>query len=365
MLLQGDVGSGKTAVSIFASATVSQSQHQVAVLAPSAVLAKQLYDEYYTLLQPLGIEVYLLSGKTTKKQRDSLQKKIDKDPGAVVVGTTAVNNLEFNNLGLVIVDEEQKFGVEAKRALLKDVNNLPYIIYMSATPLPRSIQSSIYGNFEVIKIAAKPSGRLEVKGKMIENYESACKLLDFIEAEAKEGRTSLIIAPSISSGELASIEKIEQICLDRFGDSFFKSIHGNLKEKEIQANIQAYRDGEFSLMIATSMVEAGFSHPNLSVVVITGPDRFGLSSLHQIRGRAGRSQGLRGYCALWPLDFKLKPKAYERLDYFCAHYDGFDLANRDLQLRGSGDLTGRAQSGGEINFVEYADEVELIKNAMA
>ncbi len=360
MLLQGDVGSGKTAVSMFLSYTICRNNAQVAVLAPSAVLAKQLFDEYCNFLTPCGIEVVFLAGKTTKKQRDAIQKKVSKNNNIIVIGTTAVNNLEFNNLGLVIVDEEQKFGVDAKRALLKSTQDLPYLLYMSATPLPRSIQSSIYGNYEVIKIAAKPEGRSEVKSKIITKQSETEQLLNFIEEEGRKGRVSLIVAPSISSGELASIEKITSICEQRFPKDFFRVIHGQLKEKEIEKNIQDYRGGEFPLMIATSMVEAGFSHPELSCVVVTGPDRFGLSQLHQMRGRAGRRAGLKGYMGLWMLDYNYKPKVFERLSYFCKENDGFKLANQDLKNRGSGDLIGKAQSGGELNFVEYADEVEAI-----
>lgn len=361
-LLQGDVGSGKTATAIFASFSILEEGYQVAVLAPSAVLATQLFEEYKELLKPYDIKVHLLAGKTTKKTRTAIEKSLKKDEKVVVIGTTAVNNLSFSKLGLVIVDEEQKFGVEAKRALLKNKNNLPYVIYMSATPLPRSLQSSIYGNYEVIKIEAKPQGRLPVKSKIIEDQNSAWKLLEFIKKEAEEKRVSLIIAPSISSGEMASVEKIEGICRQHFGENFFKTIHGQMKEKEIEKNIKDFRAGDFPLMIATSMVEAGFSHPDLSTVTIVGPDRFGMAQLHQMRGRAGRRSGLQGYCALWHLDFSLSPGARERLEYFTAHYDGFDLANKDMKTRGSGDLIGTSQSGGEINFIEYAEEVELLKS---
>ena len=231
---------------------------------------------------------------------------------------------------------------------------------MSATPLPRSIQSSIYGNYKIIKIATKPKGRLSVLTKIIQNQLSVNKLLTHIENESKEGRASLIVAPSIAAGEMASIRKIEQICNERFEFSFFKSIHGQLTEKEIEKNIESFKRGEFPLLIATSMVEAGFSYENLSTVVITDPERFGISQLHQIRGRTGRKAGLQGYCALWNLTLKYNTKVYDRLTYFCREFDGFMLANNDMLNRGSGDLIGKAQSGGEINFIEYADDVELI-----
>lgn len=226
---------------IFAAYTALLSNKQVVVMAPSNVLVTQLFDEYSHVLKDTPFEVLLVTGKTTKKQKEKFQNKINTDVPCVIVGSTAINNLQFNNLGLVVIDKEQKFDIDAKRALLRDPYNLPYMLYMSATPLPRSIQSSIYGNYKIIKIAAKPKGRLSVLTKIIQNQLSVDKLLTHIENESKEGRASLIVAPSIAAGEMASIRKIERICNERFEFSFFKSIHGRLTEKEIEKNIESFK----------------------------------------------------------------------------------------------------------------------------
>jgi ATP-dependent DNA helicase RecG len=360
ILLQADVGAGKTVLSIFLAFSVVKSSYQVAVLAPSTVLAKQLYEEYKKFLEPMGVTIEFAAGVLTKKERTRIQKILDKDEPCIVLGTTAVNGFEFKNLGLLIIDEEQKFGVTDKNKLLKGVL-LPYVLMMSATPIPRSIASGIYGGFEMIKLKTKPKGRLPVLTKVVRNEDSARKLFDLIEKEAREGRCSLIVCPSINSDEMASIETIVNICSNRFNDEFYTCIHGQLKEKEIIKNINDFREGKHSLLISTSMVDSGFSVPNLGVVVITGPERFGLSGLHQLRGRAGRSAGLQGYCALYPLNFFLKDKANERLEFFASNHDGFLLSAKDLKDRGSGDLTGKAQSQGQINFIEYEDEVKQIQ----
>lgn len=361
ILLQADVGAGKTVLSIFLSLAVVSSSHQVAVMAPSTVLAKQLFEEYRNILEPAGVIIEFAAGNLTKKTRTRIQKILDKEEPCIIIGTTAVNGFEFKKLGLLVIDEEQKFGVADKDKLLKG-EVLPYVLLMSATPIPRSIASGIYGGFEMIKLKSKPKGRLPVLTKIVRNEDSARKLFDLIEKEASEGRCSLIVCPSISSGEMASIEAMVNICSNRFEDEFYTCIHGQLKEKEISEKIDAFREGKHALLISTSMVDSGFSVPNLGVVVIAGPERFGLSGLHQLRGRAGRSAGLQGYCALYPLNFFLKDKANERLGFFAKNHDGFLLSAKDLKDRGSGDLTGKAQSQGQINFIEYENEVKRVQN---
>lgn len=363
ILLQGDVGSGKTLVSIFSSLCVLSHKKQVAVIAPSTVLAQQLFEEYKQWLSPFDICVEAAFGKMTIAKKKALQKKIDSTEKLVLIGTTTVNSFSFKELGLLIVDEEQKLGVEAKAKLLSQPGkNIPYQILMSATPIPRSLASSIFGNIEVIKIESKPEGRLDVLTKIIRNKASADQLMEFIMKEINAGRKALVIAPSIESGEIASIESVQKMFFERFGAGIIGTIHGQMKDKEIEGVIDDYRKDKYHVIIATSMVEAGFSVPNISTVVITGPDRFGLSQLHQIRGRGGRSAGIQAYCALFPLDFTLSEKAYERLHFFSQNHDGFLLSAEDLKLRGSGELIGKGQSGGgDLNFIEHADEVQKLK----
>ena len=359
ILLQGDVGSGKTLVSIFTSYVMLKSKfNQVAVIAPSSVLANQLYEEYNEMLSKAGIYVFRSIGVVKKREKNKIQKILDKgDIPVVIIGTTSVNSFKFQKLGLLIIDEEQKMGVKAKDKLLEQLVT-PHQILMSATPIPRSLAQSIFGNVKVIKIKAKPEGRLPILTKIIRTERSADNLFKFISTESNKGNKTLFVAPSINSDELASIDKLIEMCKSKLKENSFTWIHGNMKEIEIQQKIEEYKNGDFQVLLATSMVEAGFSVPDMTTVVITGPDRFGLSQLHQIRGRGGRSKGVQAYCALYPLDFNLSQKAEERLSLFSKEHDGFELSNIDLKNRGSGELIGNEQSGGgKLNFIEYAKEV--------
>jgi len=361
ILLQGDVGSGKTLVSVFSSKIVLDSEfNQVAIIAPSTVLAKQLYEEYNHLLGK-NYNVFLAAGKIKVSEKKKIQKSLDSDKPTVIIGTTAVNSFSFPRLGLLIIDEEQKMGVKAKNKLLLDREVVPYQILMSATPIPRSLAQSIFGNVKIAKIESKPSGRLPVKTKIIKNEESLKKLFSFIKSESEKGRKTLFVAPSIASDEMASIEKVIDLCHGILGENFpIGIIHGEMTEKKIEEEIASFKNSEKQILIATSMVEAGFSVPDMSVVVIVSPDRFGLSQLHQIRGRGGRSAGLQAYCALLPLNdgFKLSDDALHRLEFFSREYDGFVLSNEDMKLRGTGELIGISQSGtGKLDFVSNINDV--------
>lgn len=364
ILLQGDVGSGKTMVSIFASLVVSKSEYnQIAVIAPSTVLAKQLFEEYAKFLENENIQVFLATSKMRVKEKKAIQKALDSDEAVVVLGTTSVNGFEFSRLGLVLIDEEQKLGVKSKDKLLQDKYIVPYQILMSATPIPRSLAQSIFGNVKVAKISSKPEGRLDIGTKIIKNTESVKKMFSFIYKEAMNSKKTLFVAPSIGSSEMASVEKVEKLCRQYLGEDVpLGIIHGEMAEKDIENEIEIFKKSEKNVLIATSMVEAGFSVPDMTMVVIVGPDRFGLSQLHQIRGRGGRSKGLQAYCALFPLDFKLSEKANERLNFFCKEYDGFVLSQKDLETRGSGELIGSTQSGtGKVDFISNIRYVEEMK----
>lgn len=360
MLLLADVGAGKTTVMVFAAYAVLQAGKSVAVLAPSSVLAQQLFEEFAALLEPMGHPV-LFAAKMTKAQKTKLQKKLSEGEPCVVVGTTTVNGFDFPDLGLVCCDEEQKIGTEQKSALLqRNTGELPYQILSTATPIPRSLASTIYGSVQLVKMQNRPAGRLPIFTKVVGDETSAHHLFSLIRKEASLGRQALCVCPSISSGEMASVEEAESLC-STFLPGMHESIHGQMKAKKVDERVARFKRGEFPVLIATSLVDSGFDVKNLSVVVVFSPDRFGLSMLHQIRGRVGRRAGLQGYCALYPTNFTLKTKAAERLDYFCKTHDGFALAQKDLQLRGSGELAGTKQSGGEIDFVAHAELVEQIE----
>lgn len=362
MLLQGDVGSGKTLVSIFASYVVAKSAfNQIAVIAPSTVLATQLAEEYTHMLEPMGILVFKSAGTLKKREKTKIQKALNSDVPMVVVGTTSVNSFDFKRLGLLIIDEEQKMGVKSKDKLLNQLVS-PYQILMSATPIPRSLAQAIYGNVKVVKIESKPAGRLPVLTKIIPNEHSLSQLFIFIAEQARLKLKTLFVAPSIASGELASIEDLVVACEKYLPGTKVGIINGSMKEEEISKTIDDFKNDDHHILIATSMVEAGFSVPNMTAVVIYGPDRFGLSQLHQIRGRGGRASGVQAYCALLPRKFELSDKARERLTFFSKNHDGFELSKTDLKNRGSGELMGKEQTGGgKLNFVEYQEEVMGMK----
>lgn len=360
ILLSADVGAGKTTVMGFAIFAALKAGYSAAVIAPSSVLARQLFEEYEKLLEPFGYAVHF-AAKMTKAQKAKLQKKIDTGAPCLVVGTVTVNSFAFGNLGLVACDEEQKIGTEQKSALINAAKGkLPYQILSSATPIPRSLASTIYGSVKMVRMKNRPSGRLPIFTKVVDDEGSAHRLFSLIRSEVAAGHQALFVCPSISSGEMASIALAEELC-NAFLPGSYISIHGQLKPQEIEKRVAAFKQKESAVLLSTSMVDSGFHADDLSVVVILAPDRFGLSMLHQIRGRVGRRAGLQGYCALYPPTFTLKRPARERLDYFCRTLDGFELASKDMQNRGSGDLAGTSQSGGEVNFIEHAELVEQIE----
>lgn len=364
ILLNADVGAGKTTVMGFAIFAALEAGHSAAMMAPSSVLAKQLYDEYSDLFASFDYPVFY-AAKMTKNQRVKLQNRIQKAGACLVVGTIAVNALEIPDLALVLCDEEQKIGTEQKSALINGARGkLPYQILSSATPIPRSLASSLYGSVKSVRMKNRPGGRLPIFTKVVSDEGSAFRLFSLIRSEASKGNQALFVCPSIASGEMASIALAEELC-EAFLPGTYDAIHGQMKPAVIDEKVAAFKRKEFSVLLATSMVDSGFHAEDLSVVVILSPERFGLSMLHQIRGRVGRRAGLQGYCALYPPNFILKVPAQERLDYFSKTQDGFELARRDLLARGSGELAGSVQSGGDVDFVENADLVEQIESIIA
>lgn len=360
VLLTADVGAGKTTVMGFAIFAALEAGYSAAMMAPSSVLAQQLFEEYVKLFEPFKYPIFY-AAKMTKSQKVKLQKKIKELGPCLIVGTITVNAFEVPNLGLVLCDEEQKIGTEQKSALINGAQGkLPYQILSSATPIPRSLASTLYGSIKMVRMKNRPGGRLPVFTKVVEEEGSASRLFSLIRSEICKGHQALFVCPSISSGEMASIALAEELC-NAFLPGSYTSIHGQLNPQEIEKRVAAFKQKESAVLLSTSMVDSGFHADDLSVVVILAPDRFGLSMLHQIRGRVGRRAGLQGYCALYPPTFTLKRPARERLDYFCQTLDGFELASRDMHNRGSGDLAGTSQSGGEVNFIAYAELVERIE----
>jgi len=359
-LVFGDVGSGKTMVAMFLSYILYKKGYQVAIITPTSILTKQHYEEFVKFLGEK--DVFIVHSKTKAKEKEKLNNHLRKGLPAIVLGTTSANSLEFTNVGAVFIDEEQKMGVHAKEKIVKQFNNEPHLIFMTATPIPRTLAASIYTNFHVFQIRNKPKNRLPRITKILDIEESYKEEYQMILKRLQNKEQALVIIPSIDSNELANVTSTRKKYSNIFKGITIKSIHGRMDKKEVEEIIEDYMNGKFELLIATVMVDSGFSNKNLSFVFIENADRFGIAQLHQIRGRCGRGE-LQGHCYLVPTSFKkMKELTAKRLNYVSSSEDGFELSEFDLSLRGSGDLKGEEQSGTEMNLIEWVNEIEIMKN---
>lgn len=359
-LVFGDVGSGKTMVAMFLSYILYKKGFQVAIMTPTSILTKQHHEEFLHFLGEK--DIFIVHSKTKKREKDKINEHLESGKPAIVLGTTSVNSLSFSNLGAVFIDEEQKMGVGAKEKLVKQFNNEPHLVYMTATPIPRTLAASIYTNFHVFQIRNKPKNRLPRITKILDHEENYKDEYKMISNRFKKGEQGLVIIPSIDSNELASVSSSKKKYSKLFPDITIKAINGRMDKKEVEEIIEEYMNGGFELLIATVMVDSGFSNKNLSFVFVENADRFGISQLHQIRGRCGRGI-LQGHCYLIPTSFKkMKDLTKKRLSYVESSEDGFELSEFDLSLRGSGDLKGEVQSGVEMNLIDWVDEIDVIKD---
>lgn len=358
-LVFGDVGSGKTMVAMFLSYILYLKGYQVVIITPTSILTKQHYEEFVKFLGKK--DIFLVHSKTKTKEKQNFNEHLKSGKPAIVLGTTSANSLEYSNVGAVFIDEEQKMGVFAKEKIVKQFNNEPHLIFMTATPIPRTLAASIYTNFHVFQIRNKPKNRLPRITKILNSEEIDKKEMSMIEERLKNKEQALVIIPSIDSNELANVKSTTKKYSSIFKNITIKSINGRMDKKETETIIEDYMNGKFELLIATVMVDSGFSNKNLSFVFIENADRFGIAQLHQIRGRCGRGE-LQGHCYLSPTSFKsMKDLTRKRLNYVCESEDGFALSEFDLSLRGSGDLKGEVQSGTEMNLIEWIDEIEEMK----
>lgn len=344
-LLQGDVGSGKTAVAAAACYFCVQNGCQCALMAPTEILAGQHYQTLKSFLAPLGIEVCLLTGSLKAKEKKALYSRIADGTAQVVVGTHAVfqKAVEYNRLALVITDEQHRFGV-AQRAALAEKGGIPHKLVMSATPIPRTLALMIYGDLEISTLDIMPAGR-----KPIQTFAVTGKLreraMNFMKQELTQGRQAYIVCPAIEEGETdlksvnAYAEEMRRTLLSgwRLG-----ILHGQMTPAEKDAAMLAFRNYETDVLICTTVVEVGVDVPNATVMLIEDAERFGLSQLHQLRGRVGRGD-FQSYCIL--LTEHANEESRERLRLLSSTTDGFRLAEADLEMRGSGDLLGSMQHG--------------------
>lgn len=360
-LLQGDVGSGKTVVAAMAMAMAAQNGYQSAFMAPTEILATQHANSLQQLLEPLGVRVALLVGSTKSKAKEELKQRSLTGEVDILVGTHALlqKSSDFKKLGLVVIDEQHRFGVRQRAELLTKSKRMPHLLSMTATPIPRSLQLTVFGELEVSILNELPKGRQPIITQVVAPL-SRHRVYEKIEAELKNGRQAYVVCPVITLGanaELASVEAEH----DRLNKSIFRHrrvglLHGQLKADEKERVMRQFKNREIDLLICTTVVEVGVDVPNATVMLIEGADRFGLAQLHQLRGRVGRGTE-QSYCFLVPSGAQVS----RRLRELEKSNDGFYLAEADLELRGPGEIYGRAQHGAlDLTFATLGD-VRLIK----
>jgi ATP-dependent DNA helicase RecG len=362
-LLQGDVGSGKTVVAGLVSYIAAKAGFQTAIMAPTELLASQHAQTLRTLLEPFSVQVGLLAGSVSAKQRKPLLEALANGHCNVVIGTHALfqDAVSFHRLGFVVIDEQHRFGVEQRQRLLAKSHKMPHLLAMTATPIPRSLQLTVYGELDISILAEKPASRKDIITQII-SPNSRAQMYEKIEAELSQGRQAYVICPRIEEGddEQASVQvEVKRLKQSIFKDKRIGLLHGKLPPEEKDAVMRSFAAGDLDILVSTTVVEVGVDVPNATAIVIEGADRFGLAQLHQLRGRVGRSD-LQSYCYLVP-STSAKPSA--RLRELEKSNDGFYLAERDLELRGPGEIYGRAQSGAlNLSIANIAD-TKLLRRA--
>ena len=347
-LIQGDVGSGKTIVSILAMVMTAANGLQSALMVPTEVLARQHYASFQELMEKNGFafQAVLLTGSMTAKQKREAYAKIESGEVSVIIGTHALiqEKVNYHSLALVITDEQHRFGVR-QREMLSEKGIFPHTIVMSATPIPRTLAVILYGDLDISVINEMPANRLPIKNCVVDvSYRK--KAYEFIRKEVKAGHQAYVICPMVEESEAMDAENVveyTEVLRTELPPSFcIEYLHGKMKPKEKNEIMERFLANEIQVLVSTTVIEVGVNVPNATVMMVENSERFGLAQLHQLRGRVGRG-GAQSYCIfLHKLDGK---QIRERLDILCKSNDGFEIANRDMQLRGPGDLFGVRQSG--------------------
>ena len=363
-LLQGDVGSGKTVVAGLAARQAAHEGFQTAIMAPTEILASQHAATLHTLLVPFGVRVGLLTGSVKGKPRQALYAAIENGDVDVVVGTHALiqSKVIFKQLGFVVIDEQHRFGVAQRQELLNKSKKMPHLLAMTATPIPRSLALTVYGELDISILNEKPANRKDIETK-IWSPNSRPQLYALMDEELVKGRQAYVICNLIDNNpdnELKSVEaEYKRLNTGVFKHRTIGLLHGRLSPAEKEAVMSSFSKGELDILVSTTVVEVGVDVPNATVMLIEDGDRFGLAQLHQLRGRVGRSEH-QSYCYIMPSDSK---KPSQRLKEIEKSNDGFYLAEVDLTLRGPGEIYGRAQHGALNLQVATLGDTKLIARA--
>ena len=383
-LVQGDVGSGKTAVAAACAFLCVRAGNQAAMMAPTEILARQHYESLSALLRPAGVRVGLLTGSLGAAGKRKVYAALASGELDLVVGTHALlsGGVAFARLGLVITDEQHRFGVAQRAALSAKAESpggdggiTPHVLVMSATPIPRTLALIIYGDLDVSVIDELPPGRAPVQ-TMVVGEDKRARMYGFVRAQVAQGRQAYIVCPTVEAAELdapdggpppmdlkAVTAYAEQLQTEVFPDLWVGLVHGKLKAREKEAVMAAFSRGELDVLVSTTVIEVGVDVPNASLMIVENAERFGLSQLHQLRGRVGRGK-FQSYCVL--VTSTRNPQSRERLRVLVKTNDGFRISEEDLKLRGPGDFFGSRQHGlPQLHIADLAGDVRLLKEAQA
>lgn len=366
-LVQGDVGSGKTLVALMSMLIAIGNGFQACMMAPTEILAEQHFATIRKFLRQMPVRIELLTGIVKGKKREEILNGLLTGEVQILVGTHAVieDNVQFSRLGLAVVDEQHRFGVAQRAKLWGKSQQPPHILVMTATPIPRTLAMTIYGDLDVSVIDELPPGRKPIQ--TIHKYDNQLtSLYQGIRQQIRQGRQVYIVFPLITESEKIDLKNLEagyeSLC-SIFPDMKLSKVHGKMKPKEKDLEMQKFSKGETQILVATTVIEVGVDVPNASVMVILDAQRFGLSQLHQLRGRVGRGAD-QSYCIL-VTNHKLTQETRKRIDIMCQTNDGFQIAEADLKLRGPGDLEGTQQSGiaFDLKIADIARDGQLIQLA--
>lgn len=365
-LIQGDVGSGKTAVATAVLYNCVKNGYQAAFMAPTEILAQQHFENLTKMLSKFGINVALLTGSMTKKNKDIVREKLETGEIDIIIGTHALitDTTKFKKLGCAVTDEQHRFGVQQRSALAKK-GEKPHILVLSATPIPRTLALIIYGDLDVTCINELPPGRKPIKTLLIDSKKRA-RALSFIKEELNNSRQCYIVCPLVEEGELhlqSAENYAAELMLNDFSDYPVGILHGKMKPKEKDEVMNRFVKGEISLLVSTTVIEVGVDVKNASVIMIENAERFGLSQLHQLRGRVGRGEH-KSYCIL--VTDNKNEETVARMTTMCRTNNGFEIADEDLKLRGPGDFFGSRQHGlPQLSIADFSDMDSLYKTQEA